>query len=308
MDVNEQLRISAPLPMASYSLHSCDPSKVFHDSQTMRHPLAVYNVSLMTVTKRFENVLDELESLKIDLSEKQPLKANSDHSLLEATDHLLDALMEHMEDCERIVGSFFMDPSLKKNRKKIDVYKKKVDPYRDYIGKIDNFIKHHQGRLRMIAFYDSKNFYPGYYVEGLVSPGVLGPAPLIHPNSNTAFSYSRDLRFHISNLFGVSRHLSTTIRDLGAFLDPIVPSTSPTHDQWLRVLGRIADLSQMCFPDEVKKPFPTIKITGDELLIKFPDNSCLRSSFHEGIKVMGSFEGDGVTKTFKLPYMGTSNA
>ena len=312
IDVNENLPISAAHPAAAYSLHRCDSSKLFHEAQMKRHPLAAYNVSISAVLKRFCNVLDALAAIELDRSSELPIKAGADGPLLEATDHLLDSLMEHMEDCEKIVGAFFKDPTQKSNKKKIELYKKKVDPYRDFIGKIDNFIKHEQGRLRLIIFYDSINVYPGYYIEGLFEPGAVGPAPRIHPGGNSAFSYARDLRFHMANVFGVSRHLSDFVNDLGALLDPsslpAISSPSALAGTWADTLSKIADLPPVCFPDEVKKPFPSITFIADEVQIRFPDNSTAHRSFPNGTRVVGSSVGDGVTRTFKLPYFGNGNA
>lgn len=312
IDVNEKLHVTAALPAAACILHRCNPTKLFHESQMKRHPLAAYNVSTSAVMRRFGNVLDAIEAIKFDRTSQLPINAGEDGVLLEATDHLLDALMEHMEDCEKIVGSFFEDPTHKANKKKIEQYKKRVDPYRDFIGKLDNFIKHQQGRLRLITFYDSMRIFPGYYIEGLVEPGVVGPVPGIHPGGNSAFSYARDLRFHIASVFGVSRNLANFLTDLGVLLDPasLPPNTLPTAvvGTWADTLKRIASLAPVCYPDEVRKPFPGISFVGDEVCIRFPDNSAERHSFPNGTRVISSFAGDGVTRTFKIPYFGVGNA
>jgi hypothetical protein len=218
--------------------------------------------------------------------------------------------MEHMEDCETIMESFFEDLKLKQSKKTIEAYKKKVDPYRDHIGKVDNFIKHNQGRLRLIAFYDESSLFPGYFVEGLVGKGVVGPTPVIHPNADSAFSYARDLRFHLVNIYGVSRHLTTCIQNLGGFSNPSVttglPQTPVPSEQWLKILRGVSGLSPICYPDEVRKPFPSISLTEDRALIRFPDNAVIRTTFPNGIRVSSTFVGDGVTRSFKFPYAGNA--
>lgn len=311
LDVNEELRVTAAHPPAVFSLHRCDPSKLFHEVQMKRHPLAAYNVSIAAVAKRFGSVLNALEALKFDRSTEMPIKAGEDSTLLEATDHLLDSLMEHMEDCEKIIASFFEDPTQKTNKKKIEHYKRKVNPYRDFIGRIDNFIKHHQGRLRLITFYDAVSVFPGYYIEGLVAPGVIGPAPGIHPGGNSAFSYARDLRFHMVNVFGVSRYLSNFLEDLGVLLtqDSLPTPTTPiqTDGTWADTLKRIASIAPVFYPDEVKKPLPSIIFTSDEVSIRFPNNATERNSFPGGTRVVSSIAGDGVTRSFKIPYFGDGN-
>jgi hypothetical protein len=312
MEVNETLATSAALPTASYVLHRCDPLKLFHESQKKRHPLAAYNISISAVIKRFDDMLENLEDMEFDHSADPPIKAGKDRVLLESTDHLLDSLMEHMEDCEKIIAAFFQDPAQKISKKKIELYKKNVGPYRDHIGKIDNYIKHHQGRLRSLAFYDSMNFFPGYYIEGLVEPGMVGPVPEIHPGGNSAFSYARDLRFHIVNVYGVSRHLFNFINDLGGLLDPnLLPvelSPAISSANWVSTLRRIASLAPVCYPDEMRKPFPGVTFGEDNVKIRFPDNATERRSLSNGIRVTSSFEGDGVTRTFKLPYFGNGKA
>lgn len=308
IDVNETMPIADIQPSVVNVLRCVDPAQIFHEMQMKRHPLASYNVSIAIVIKRFNNVLNALDELEFDRSSQLPIKPGSDEQLLEATDHLLDSLMEHMEDCEKIIGTFFIDPVQKINKKMIELYKKKVEPYRKHIGNIVNFIKHHQGRLRLITFYNSTNFFNGYYIEGLVQPGVIGPVPGIHPGGNSAFSYVYDLRFHIANIFGVSRCLADFITNLNVTIGsnpmPEFNSINSMSSAWIDIIKRVSSYTMIIFPDEVRKPFPNIIMTDKCISIRFPDNSICKQTFQSDMRVINTINGDGVTRSYKVPYFG----
>ena len=67
-------------------------------------------------------------------------------------------------------------------------------------------------------------------------------------------------------------------------------------------------MNPICYPDEVKKPFPGIAIDEKEIVIKFPDNSITRNTFPGTTRVVTTFAGDGVTRSFKMPYFNAGTA
>src|SRR5262245_18275161 len=101
--------------------------------------------------------------------------------------------MEHMDDCANILKVFY-PPSTRISTDKTLFGSGLSKGYRIHIGKLVNHLKHNQGRLRSIIFFNNTDVFPGYFVEGVNAQGALGPADHIHEGGNTAFSFARDLR------------------------------------------------------------------------------------------------------------------
>ena len=119
-----------------------------------------------------------------------------DTEIRDATDSLLDALMEHFDDCENVLDCYLGKESQKLKKK---IVKWKI--YRDHVGKIVNQIKHQQRRVRTILFYGPDWAVPGYFIEGPLPGKIIGPDPSIHPGGDTAFSFRRNLLFHLWGLY-----------------------------------------------------------------------------------------------------------
>lgn len=118
--------------------------------------------------------------------------------MIERYDTFLDALMEHTEDCENVLRCFFENESQYKISTHVRNYLGATRKYRKHIGLVVNRIKHNQGRVRLVFLAPDAVLIPGYYVEGLDSNGAVGPSIWIHKDGATAFSFHRDLRYHIA--------------------------------------------------------------------------------------------------------------
>src|SRR5207245_2058975 len=98
---------------------------------------------------------------------------------------------------------------------------------------------------------------PGYFVEGVLPDGALGPHPLIHPGL-TAFSSFRDIRFHLHAVYLVSQHLRAALEGLVK-----KDSLKIQHDQsksgvepgkdLVDLLQTVSDLPMIFFPDEIAR-------------------------------------------------------
>jgi hypothetical protein len=301
--INKKLSLDQIEPSAAKILRKCKNEILFHDAYQARHPLASYNVSLAKIAKRTNLLLDVLDKIH---SEPQLDDFQSEHypELLESTDHLLDAFMEHIDDCYGIHRSFFADSKSKAFAKSHAKLKREIEPYRTHIGSIVNFIKHNQGRLNFIAFAWKGMVVPGYYVEGPGIDGGLGPAAKIHPDGNSGFSFNRDLRFHICNIYAISDLLSNAIMLLHPninIINEINPSTVDPSE-WRKMLNRISTLPQFYYPDEHVKPQPEIRFSENTVDIIFPLNPRTAFCIPAGARITAILGGDGVTCTYKLPY------
>jgi hypothetical protein len=305
MRIREEFDLNQlPFPKAVHSLESCDSVPLFHEKYGVWHPRASYNVSLSTIASRISTVLKaltELHSLRLYLD---PRNQNWEIPILEATDHMLDALMEHFDDCNKILKSLFPDPESKECKKTFKQFKEDIQPYRDHVGKVVNFIKHNQGCLRIIIFYWETGIAPGYFVEGPIAGGGIGPSPLIHPNSNTAFSFNYDLSFHICNIYVVSDRLSRLMETIDSRLAPIDPkkATEEIKSDWKEMIVSVSGLPHIYFPDEIRKPIPLVSIMPTKIIIEYPSLRAKPKVIPNRTRIQVNYRGDGITKTFKLPY------
>lgn len=109
----------------------------------------------------------------------------------------------------------------------------------------------------------------GYFVEGLSDDGSIGPAPHIHPGGSTAFSYARDIRFHLYYLYVVSAKLSQSINTIARPNKSKIAHQIPNdHAKLETTLQKIAELPMVVFIDEIQKDFPLVTIGNSQGVTK----------------------------------------
>lgn len=154
----------AVAPRATSALEAAKDFPTFQSRLKLRHPLAVYNISISQVVGRFSATLKSYKRLSL------PFSTSNEHEemntvFLDSLDALLDSLIEHVDDCNNVIRCFFESESNPKYKKTYSQFKSSIRPYRDHIGKVVNKIKHDQGRLRPVLFsWPGGNSY-GYFVE-----------------------------------------------------------------------------------------------------------------------------------------------
>lgn len=294
--------INGAVPKAARALSNLDGITTYQEVYGVRHPLAAYNTSLAHVSRRILKTLDALVAARAAPPSSDTNQRGWEEALLEATDHMLDSLMEHLDDCGDIIRSFFPNAESKQYRTVFGEYKRSVEPYRKHIGNVVNYIKHNQGRLRLINVTWPADRCFGYFVEGPDDKGALGPAPSIHKPSNTAFSYNRDIPFHLCNVFSVGARLASALRSIDKRIVSSQPGMASPETDLAKALRGASALPRIYFVDEIKKDVPLIRLHGDGLAIEYPSVKKARSP-PNGSRISGSFEGDGFTRTFRLPYM-----
>lgn len=216
--------------------------------------------------------------------------------------------MEHLDVCGGIIRSFFPATNEKQFKKRLTAFKTAVEPYRKHIGNVDNYIKHSQGKLRSIRFSWATGMCFGYFVEGPVANGVLGPLACIHPGSNSAFSYNRDLKFHICSVLAVGANLAHSLHEIDRQLTLVpTPNSNESRDSaWVDAIQAAADLPNIFFPDELTKPIPNVKVTGERVLIEFAAQKTKVFRPPSPCKISLTYGGDGVSRSFKMPYFDNS--
>jgi len=306
--VEEITDIQAANPYVFTVLENIGDVPIYHENYKVRHPFAAYNISLASVSSRIIRVLDALEDVQNKREFDSPKSQNWEVPLLEATDHMLDSLMEHMEDCSGIIRSFYPDAKNPEFKKALKNYNKSVAPYRDYIGKIVNYMKHNQGRLRTISFSWQQGSSLGYFVEGPLNSGGIGPVAGIHKNEATAFSFYRNIPFHLCNIYAVSRRLAVALHGIDNRLKSHkAKKTSEQQSNLSIALQRASNLPNIYFEDEVNMGVPLIKFSNNSIKIDCPSQKTKTKAIPGGAKITVSYKGDGATRTYKVPYYTQKN-
>lgn len=292
------------MPKAARVLQDLHGVPTFEDSYAARHPFAAYNISLTAIARRVISVVEYLAEVQREPRVADHGRSQSDEQLLEATDHLLDSLMEHMDVCNGILRSFYPPAEDTKFKKALTAFKVAVEPYRKHIGTIDNYIKHSQGRLRLIRFQWATGSCVGYFVEGPVAAGVLGPVGVVHPEKNSAFSFNRDIPFHVCNVFAVGARLASALHEVDRRLVvlPLAKSVEGRDSDWSKAIRATASLPSIFFPDELQKKAPKVHVTENKVLIEYPAAHPRLIGPPNKSQISLNWGGDGVTKSFRLPY------
>ena len=278
-----------------------------HHDLGLRHPLGVYNTSIAVVTKRVDRVLS---LLRVVVPEADSSDAGSPeehvNELLESQEALLHGLMQHMDDCINILRGFTVDKRDFKKNHYVKAYHLAVEEYRNHIGKVVGRIKHQQGRLCLLIAELKSISFTGYFVSVGLADGSVGPDPDIHKDGNTAFSFNRDLRYHICHVLLASGHLARAVDGLtGGGSSEVTPAGEPgTTDSVLSV----SDLAETYFPDEYKKPRPVFRLETPQdctrrLVVEFVSSKTWRLFTGPRFKITLRATADGSTRSWKAPYL-----
>ncbi|MDF1999478.1 hypothetical protein [Peribacillus frigoritolerans] len=273
--------------------------------------------SLENEEKQF--VEKRIEELKGQLKQISQQQATEDKKTLDSVKELLDSLMSFIDDTYHILKCFFpansvtkdirfADKWMEKVEKRLIIdYKNKLKEYRDILAPIVNKIKHNHARLNRISLKTELGQIEGYYVEGVDSKGSLGPDREIHKqfrNQETAFSLNRDLKFHLVNFYFICHHLKVLInriiKDKHNLQIDTNNVTFKNSEENFDIIKMVNALPNLFFPDEINKSQPEILIKENEVEVIFPSKTSLL--LYTDIEINFVATGDGVSKSFRLPY------
>jgi len=275
-----------------------------------RPPLGIYNTSLDRIESALTQLLDCLKPYLDANTTIDPSKGLTWFTeILSAQLELLNSLMAHLDDCKLILQSQFASNGDYRKSPIVSQFWSRVRPYKDHLERIVNHIKHNQGRLRPFAFYARKLSYLGYYVEGVDHNGKLGPELSIHKRGKGAFSFQRDIRYHLVHIYWISERLALAldgILGLGGL------RTQHKRDQTriLSIATRVQSLSKEFFPDEIMKPVPKVIVSEEPsaqrriLFVMYQDDGSALSIKRViwKAKIALEWRGDDVSDAYRLPY------
>lgn len=325
-------------PSVYNCLRSLPDCALHHSDHGLRHPQAIYSLSLTRVLRAFEVVLDENDKIYQTPTDSEGRANFETAALLKAQQELLDALMAHIDDCYQILKALY--PASRNGAWKparfahqwlfqakhptVEFFRDQVNPYRETFAPIDNKIKHEHGRLRSLvmrhpAFLGVPHLrIAGYFVEGVDSQQTLGPDREIH-EGKYAISFHYDLRHHFVHLYLIGHFLAQALVDVikidylpGFKIEQYVSVSQSEIEGIKNIAERIANLPFLFYMNEVTKPVSSVNVlVTDEditLLIHeklvFKTLTSLRSSTLNPSQVEIQYGGDGVSRSWKLPYMG----
>lgn len=292
-----------------------------HLSQGVLHPRTAHARSLDKVVAAWSAVFPALAKLsaqiRFDLSpaETVPLEA--------AYRGLLYALNEHVDACYAVmrclaepngkVGLFHDQVARSLRLPGLKTFDEQViGGYRKVrLGAAVNLLKHNESRLRLLAFRSSGLVTLGYFVDGPLPGGAIGPALSVHADGNSAFSFSRDMLIHWWWLYRGSELMANVIESSlathGSRLAPRDASggASETPEAWVSLCRDIAALPPDFMPDEVDQHYPlvTVSKSADAMRIRYPAGR--RANICDPAARITGFMGiDAVGQPYKLPYLG----
>lgn len=226
------------------------------------HPCDVYS-------SVFEEAVESGLKLTKDVLELHEKKVNGSSdtelelSIKNGTFHFIFSMANFLDGCLSIVKSLFENTKSKDFTKFNRQFVSAIKDYNDHIRKVVNYIKHRHRVMRPIYGSWSEGLIIGYYIEGVVAKGMLGPDPDIHEESNCAISLNRDIPYHLCNIYSVSAALASLVKERFKLKDSDI---EPYKNQDARILKFIDTASQIprtYFPDEIKKHWPEIILKPD---------------------------------------------
>lgn len=283
-------KVVLPARTALTALSSQVPSR--YGELGLRHPLGIYNTSVTRVAQRFARVIGLLSR-----------PGHPGEELIESQESLLRALMEHMDDCINILRGLTSDSRGFEKDRHVKLYRRAIAEYRSHIGKVVARIKHRQGRLTLMAVQLEAGFFAGYFITVGLRGGAIGPDPDIHPNV-TAFSFNRDLRFHLCHLLLTSARLAEAIVGL-AGVAPV--GSEPVDGDLARSIGGVIALPETYFPDEYRKEMPVLRFEAGQggalrLVVEFRPGQMPLWLSGQNVQIRLTTRGDGATRAWKIPY------
>jgi hypothetical protein len=257
---------------------------IFYREQQLRHPASLYSVSLEKLTKAFLDVADGY------IRDTARFSLGSDGFdltvLLQAQEHLLRCVQEHLDDCYLVLKTLVDPASTKARSIAADEYviASRLPGAKSFTQATVDFktslniatkLKHNQGRLREVGDYRGDGVYLGYYLEEPNKQGALAPSVEIHPNGG-AFSFAADLKWRFFLVYSLSENLLKAVERALTGLHGVSlrRASSPQHDaEWNQLTKTIAKLPRAIFQKEMNANVATVQLSADEgeLSIKFPD-------------------------------------
>ena len=296
---------SSPLPAQS-RLSALKESSSYHTTKDCRHPLGIYNISIVRICEKVSKCADRLELFWRN-------EPNNHADMDEIIDYLelsLYSAAEHTDDIKEIANSFFKNKEEARKNRNFRLLNEAIKPLRDEIANFTNTIKHNHGRIRIFqtTFVHDNQFtlkLLGFFIEGFKNGGV-SPNPILHSNGKNIISIT-------SFLWGILTFVALSSLELSKFLQGIKAideSKEATNDHkiFYDTVVKLTRLPLYTFDED--HPFLQTRwniIMNEEMhqesnsgIYGSIRNEWLKSGNGEFKDSQLLFSGDGITKSFHL--------
>ena len=297
-----------------------------HREHSVLHPKTTYSRAIAKIVDAWLDVFPALDSLSAQMRFDRP--TDSAVTLEQRYVRLLHSLNEHFDACYAIIRC--LNSPLTNKREWHEHASRRQRPaglksfeeqavhgYRKVrLGRIVNLLKHDHARLSLLSMRTSllggSSLTLGYFVDGGLPSGAIGPAPGVHRGSNSAFSFNRDMLLNWWWLYRTSELLAQVI-DLGTDAQPTEGAeanrNNAIHDEanpkLMELCRRIAALRLDFMPDEVTQPFPVVQVPADASFMRITFPAGRRANPILGEPRFTQFlTVDSVGQSFKMPYFG----
>lgn len=284
-------------------LNALSDDVLFHHNYQLMHPCDVYS-------SVFEEAVESGLKLVIDVLEMHKTKTEGgfdnelDISIKNRIFHFLFSMANFLDGCQSIVKSLFEDTKSKEFTKANREFLLSIKEYNDYVRKSVNYIKHRHRVIRTIYGSWERNLIIGYYIEGVVSKGMLGPDPDIHNESNCAISLNRDIPYHLCNIFAVSSALASLVRKRFKLNNSDVKPYKNQDERIFKFIDCTSKLPRTYFPDELKMKWPEVSLKTENNLAKiiYPSSKKPDNMKPHYMKMSLSSTIRSRSPSFKIPY------
>jgi hypothetical protein len=286
------------------------PNRSFHEALDCRHPLGIYNASMLRILKKLTKCCIRLEEYLREAPNLGALHGHEDKQddLIDYIELCLYAAAEHVDDLELIRRCFFADDASYRKSSDTRKFNATTKPIRDKISGYTNAIKHQQSRIRIC----SRDFEQaagsvclhGFFIEQFHNGGAA-PSPIWH-STERVISVTSFLWGVLIYLFSMSEALCEFL----VGLDVVETVTDPLPETPLlrTCVIALSRLPLYSFDDE--HPFEQIRFivrAGANSRAELDSNiygSIVRRWSKSGIASAGmgrmGYEGDGTTAKFEM--------
>ncbi len=284
-------------------LNALPDEKLFHQNYQLMHPCDVYS-------SVFEEAVESGYRLTKDVLELHEKKINGssdselDLSIKNGVFNFIFSMGNFLDGCQSIVKSLFDSTKSKGFTTASREFSSSIKQYNDHVRKSANYIKHRHRVIRTIYGAWDKNLITGYFIEGVVAKGVVGPEPDIHKGSNCAISLNRDIPYHLCNIFAVSAALENVVKNQFKINKTDINPYKNNDERMLKFIDAASRLPRTFFPDEIAMNCPEIsfKAKSNSAKILYPSNKKPTNMKPHDMKISLSSTMRSRSRTLKLPY------
>jgi hypothetical protein len=159
-----------------------------------------------------------------------------------------------------------------------------------------NKLKHNQNRLVPVVGMSNGELVIGLSIYEIERGGMLRPNRIIH-SEREAFSFSTEIRRLLADAYLTAHEIGQYVENLPGPRQEPAPQSAPTGR--LELIERVARLPSHVFVFEARKHMPIWDFDGTKLTIGGRGGPV--SYLAEPVRMIVEFQGDGVTRQFKVP-------